>query len=314
MYDEGRPCVHVRSVERPPDSPRAVFGEWKPARVLLWQDEQAAPHVTVVTLVSRPTFGAPPHPLAPALAWQDDPVRVLLVEEYDFLTVGESGVVVIEKALGSGATQATRLGFAGCAALRDLFVARLRANSAAAGDDTGLRLLLCPCAEDVWRMLSTLDLSHFRLDVLQAMWRGMKEAGVAKGAGGSSKASLHRALTEELHVPKAAASAEEPRTMRARKVRSGSRAPLEPGRLRDRPQRSHPESPPLPRGRRHRARLRGRRARRRQATTTRRRRATRARAAPASRRMSEDAARRLRARAARHHYSRFWSEARGLCA
>ena len=51
------------------------------------------------------------------------------------------------------ATRAEVYSFARCAALRNLFVRRLRVG-ARPGDDTGLTLLLCPCFDDLRCMLS----------------------------------------------------------------------------------------------------------------------------------------------------------------
>ena len=55
MYLEGRPCVLVRTADRPHSaSSQYEVGDWVGARVLLWQDPQYALHVTMVKAVSKP--------------------------------------------------------------------------------------------------------------------------------------------------------------------------------------------------------------------------------------------------------------------
>ena len=53
-YQEGRPCVHVRTCNRQDTSSSVCeYGDWVEVRVLLWQDTDRALHVTTVQAVSK---------------------------------------------------------------------------------------------------------------------------------------------------------------------------------------------------------------------------------------------------------------------
>ena len=68
---------------------------------------------------------------------------------HNFAKRGDWDVVVGEK---GQSTRAEVYSFKRCAALRNLFMRRLRVG-ARPGDDTGLTLLLCPCVDDLRCML-----------------------------------------------------------------------------------------------------------------------------------------------------------------
>ena len=74
------------------------------------------------------------------------------VATHHFVEKGDWDLVVIEK---GRRTHAEVWSFGRCAALRNLFVRRLRVGERTAGDETGLTPLLWPCAGDLRYMLSS---------------------------------------------------------------------------------------------------------------------------------------------------------------
>ena len=82
---------------------------------------------------------------------QEGPPHVLSVATHHFVKKGDWDVVVIKK---GEPTHAEVFSFGRCAALRNLFVRRLRVGEWTAGDETGLTPLLWPCADDLRYMLS----------------------------------------------------------------------------------------------------------------------------------------------------------------
>jgi len=81
---------------------------------------------------------------------KDGSQRVFSVATHHFARRDGWDLVVVKK---GESTHAEVCSFAHCAALRNLFVRRLRLG-ARPGDDTGLTLLLCPCVADLRCMLS----------------------------------------------------------------------------------------------------------------------------------------------------------------
>ena len=81
---------------------------------------------------------------------QEGPPLVFRVDTHDFAKKGDWEVAVVKK---GAPTRAEVCSFTRCAALRDLFVQRLRFG-AQTGDDEGLTPLLWPCAGDLRYMLS----------------------------------------------------------------------------------------------------------------------------------------------------------------
>ena len=76
--------------------------------------------------------------------------RVFRVATHNFAKRDDWDLVVGKK---GQSTRAEVYSFRRCAALRNLFMRRLRVG-ARPGDDTGLTLLLCPCVDDLRCMLS----------------------------------------------------------------------------------------------------------------------------------------------------------------
>ena len=157
-YQEGRPCVHVRTCDRESTtSSICKYGDWVEGRVLLWQDTDRALHVTTVTKVSKRRTNHTHRAPRPAILTdasrrrlQDGSQRVFSVATHHFARRDGWDLVVVKK---GESTHAEVCSFAHCAALRNLFVRRLRLG-ARPGDDTGLTLLLCPCVADLRCMLS----------------------------------------------------------------------------------------------------------------------------------------------------------------
>ena len=75
--------------------------------------------------------------------------RVFRVATHNFAKRDDWDLVVGKK---GQSTRAEVYSFRRCAALRNLFMRRLRVG-ARPGDDTGLTLLLCPCVDDLRCML-----------------------------------------------------------------------------------------------------------------------------------------------------------------
>ena len=181
MYKEGRPCVHVRACDRQSASSSiCTYGDWVEVRVLLWRDTGRALHVTTVKAVSKdvPTTRATrPHILTDASRrrLQDGSQRVFSVATHHFAKRDDWDLVVIVK---GESTHAEVCSFARCAALRNLFLRRLRVG-ARTGDDTGLTPLLCPCTDDLRCMLSG-SVPHLPPGLLMVLAEHVKqEVGVA---------------------------------------------------------------------------------------------------------------------------------------
>ena len=89
---------------------------------------------------------------------QDGPPLVFSVATHWFAKRNDWDVVVAKKGESEGESRHAEVcSFARCAALRNLFVRRLRVGERT-GDDTGLTPLLWPCAEDLRYMLNPLML------------------------------------------------------------------------------------------------------------------------------------------------------------
>ena len=105
---------------------------------------------------------------------QDGPPLVFSVATHWFAKRNDWDVVVAKKGESEGESRHAEVcSFARCAALRNLFVRRLRVGERT-GDDTGLTPLLWPCAEDLRSMLSPskecmLGLSRLLRDVTKAV-------------------------------------------------------------------------------------------------------------------------------------------------
>ena len=157
MYKEGRPCIHVRACET--SSSACTYGDWVEARALLWRDQEQALHVTIVKVVSKRCTSHPRALDQPLTAvsrhrLQDGPPLVFCVATHHFAEKDDWDLVVFKK---GESTHAEVCSFARCAALRNLFVQRLRVG-ARTGDDRRLTPLLWPCAGDLWYMLNPLML------------------------------------------------------------------------------------------------------------------------------------------------------------
>jgi hypothetical protein len=106
---------------------------------------------------------------------QDGAQRVFSVATHHFAKRDDWDLVVIVK---GESTHAEVCSFARCAALRNLFLRRLRVG-ARTGDDTGLTPLLCPCADDLRCMLSG-SVPHLPPGLLMVLAEHVKqEVGVA---------------------------------------------------------------------------------------------------------------------------------------
>ena len=93
-------------------------------------------------------------------------------------------------------THAEVCDFACCAALRDLFMRRLREGTAVSGDDAGLTRLLCPCAADLQCMLDG-NLPSLPLGLLDELVADAQGSGVGGTGGAGVQLQLLHKLREK---------------------------------------------------------------------------------------------------------------------
>ena len=106
---------------------------------------------------------------------QEGPPLVFSAATHHFAEKDDWDLVVVKK---GESTHAEVCSFARSAALRNLFLRRLRVG-ARTGDDTGLTPLLCPCADDLRCMLSG-SVPHLPPGLLMVLAEHVKqEVGVA---------------------------------------------------------------------------------------------------------------------------------------
>ena len=93
-------------------------------------------------------------------------------------------------------THAEVCDFACSAALRDLFMRRLRVGTATTGDDAGLTRLLCPCAADLQCMLDG-NLPSLPLGLLDELVADAQGSGVGGTGGAGVQLQLLHKLREK---------------------------------------------------------------------------------------------------------------------
>ena len=101
--------------------------------------------------------------------------------DHQFVSRGKWTLAVAED---DESTHAEVCDFAGSAALRDLFMRRLRVGTATTGDDAGLTRLLCPCAADLQCMLDG-NLPSLPLGLLDELVADHAQGGGVGGTGGA---------------------------------------------------------------------------------------------------------------------------------
>ena len=191
MYKEGRPCLRVRTADRPHSaSSQHEVGDWIGARVLIWRDPQYATHVMMVKAVSKPEPPKAPTRCSqvPSRPQIGPPVE-FTAADHQFVTRGRWTLAVVEN---DESTHAEVCDF-GSTALRDVFMRRLQEGTALIGDDAGLTRLRCPCAEDLQGMLDG-SLPSLPLGLLDELVADMQGSGV----GGTGEAGVQLQLLHKL--------------------------------------------------------------------------------------------------------------------